>query len=76
MVTKKTGNLVVAKDYEHVNQTLNRFKKKIEASNLINDIKQHEFFEKPTTKRKRKRGAANSRWQKYIKDQQLPKKYY
>jgi ribosomal protein S21 len=34
------------------------------------------FFEKPTTERKRKKGAARSRWLKQLRDQSLPKKMF
>ena len=35
-----------------------------------------EYNEKPTTERKRKKGAARARWRKKLRDQQLPKKLY
>jgi len=35
-----------------------------------------QFYEKPTTERKRKAGAAKSRWKKKLREQQLPKKFY
>jgi ribosomal protein S21 len=34
------------------------------------------FYEKPTTERKRKSGAAKARWQKKLRDNELPKKNY
>jgi ribosomal protein S21 len=34
------------------------------------------FFEKPTTERKRKKGAARARWLKKLRDQSLPKKLF
>jgi small subunit ribosomal protein S21 len=34
------------------------------------------FYEKPTTERKRRKGAAKSRWQKKLRDNELPKKNY
>jgi small subunit ribosomal protein S21 len=33
-------------------------------------------YEKPTTERKRKKGAARARWLKKLRDNQLPKKLY
>ena len=38
--------------------------------------KKKEFYEKPTTERKRKKGAAKSRLRKQLRDQQLPPKFY
>jgi small subunit ribosomal protein S21 len=34
------------------------------------------FYEKPTTERKRKKGAAKARWRKHLKEQTLPKKMF
>jgi len=39
-------------------------------------LRAKEFYEKPTTARKRKKGAAKSRWNKKLRDQQLPPKLY
>jgi small subunit ribosomal protein S21 len=55
---------------------LRRFKKKIEESGILDDLRKHEFYEKPTTERKRKKGAAKARWRKKLESQQLPKKMY
>jgi small subunit ribosomal protein S21 len=71
-----TGNSVVVKENENINQALRRFKKKIEESGLLDDLRKKEFYEKPTTERKRKKGAAKARWAKKLRDAQLPKKMY
>jgi small subunit ribosomal protein S21 len=42
----------------------------------LDDLRSKESYEKPTTERKRKKGAAKSRWQKKLREQQLPKKMY
>jgi small subunit ribosomal protein S21 len=66
---------VIVKD-DNVERALRKFKKKIAESNLINDLRDREFYEKPTTERKRKKSAAKNRWRKKLADQQLPKKLY
>jgi small subunit ribosomal protein S21 len=71
-----TGRTVVLKENENITQALRRFKRKIEESNVLEDLRRKEFFEKPTTARKRKAGAAKARWQKKLRDNQLPKKMY
>jgi small subunit ribosomal protein S21 len=43
---------------------------------LLDELRSRETYEKPTTERKRKKGAARSRLQKQIRNQQLPKKLY
>ena len=60
----------------NVERALRKFKKKIQESGLLDDLRAKEFYEKPTTERKRKKGAAKSRLRKRIRDQQLPKKLY
>ena len=55
---------------------MRKFKKKIQDSGLLLDMRAREHYEKPTTKRKRKASAAKNRWQKKLQSQQLPKKLY
>ena len=70
------GNSVTVKENENINQALRRFKKKVEESGLLDTLRKKEFYEKPTTERKRKPGAAKARWRKKLRDQQLPPKLY
>jgi small subunit ribosomal protein S21 len=42
----------------------------------LDELRSRETYEKPTTERKRKKGAAAARWRKKLRDQQLPKKLY
>ena len=70
------GNAVDVKEYENINQALRRFKKKIEESGILEDVKKKEFYEKPTSVRKRKKSSAKARWRKKLRDQQLPQKLY
>lgn len=71
-----TGRTVFLKENENITQALKRFKRKVEESNILEDLRKKEFFEKPTTERKRKAGAAKARWQKKLRENQLPKKMY
>jgi small subunit ribosomal protein S21 len=73
---KIKGSNVTLKENENINQALRRFKKKVEESGLLDTLRQKEFYEKPTTARKRAKGAAKARWRKKLRDQQLPKKMY
>lgn len=70
------GTAVSSKDGEPFEKLLRRFKRKIDDSNKLETLRKKEFYEKPTTVRKRKAGAAKARWQKKLKEQQLPKKLY
>ena len=66
-VTVKDGN---------VERALRKFKKKIQDQGLLIELKERETYEKPTTRRKRKKSSARNRWQKQLRSQQLPKKLY
>lgn len=69
------GNSVEVRN-DDVAKALRKFKKKVQDSGLMQDLQRKEYFEKPTTKRKRKRAAAKNRWQKKLQNQQLPPKLY
>ncbi len=73
---KRTGTGVTVKEHENINQAMRRFKKKIEESGILDTLRKKEFYEKPTTERKRKKGAAKARWRKKLRDQTLPPKLY
>jgi small subunit ribosomal protein S21 len=55
---------------------LRKFKQKVEDSGVLETVRSKMFYEKPTTERKRRKGAAKSRWQKKLRDNELPKKNY
>jgi small subunit ribosomal protein S21 len=77
MIQKKSkGTGVTVRENENINQALRRFKRKIDDSKLLDTLRAKEFYEKPTTERKRKKGAAKARWRKQLRDQQLPPKMY
>ena len=60
----------------HLEKALRKFKKKIQESGLLDELRAKEFYEKPTTERKRKKGAAKARWRKKLQKDQLPPKLY
>ena len=76
MNQKSKGTGITVKDGENINQALRRFKRKMEEAGTLDTLRAKEFYEKPTTERKRKKGAAKARWRKKLRDQQLPKKMY
>jgi small subunit ribosomal protein S21 len=69
------GNSVLVKD-GNVEKALRKFKKKVQESGLLDELRARETYEKPTTRRKRAKGVAKARWRKKLRDQQLPKKLY
>ena len=76
MYKKIKGTGITVKDNENINQALRRFKRKVEDGGSLDALRAKEFYEKPTTMRKRKKGAAKARWNKKLRDQQLPPKLY
>jgi small subunit ribosomal protein S21 len=69
------GSTVYVKN-DNVEQAMRKFKKNIQNSNILNDLRAKEFYEKPTTKKKRKASAAKARWKKKLQSQRLPAKLY
>ncbi|BCG49770.1 30S ribosomal protein S21 B [Candidatus Profftella armatura (Diaphorina cf. continua)] len=68
--------IIRVKENEPFEIAIRRFKRTIEKTGLLTDLRAREFYEKPTTKRKRKLAAAIKRHYKRIRSQQLPKKMY
>ena len=62
---------VFVKD-DNVERALRKFKKKINESGLLQNLRDREQYEKPTTERKRKKAAAKNRWRKKVESQKLP----
>lgn len=72
---KLYGSSVIVQN-DNVEKALRKFKKKIQDSGKLQELREREFFEKPTTERKRKKSQAKRRWQKKLDEQALPKKLY
>jgi small subunit ribosomal protein S21 len=69
------GSIVYVKN-DNVEQAMRKFKKNIQNSGILNDLRAKEFFEKPTSKKKRKASAAKARWKKKLQSQRLPEKLF
>jgi small subunit ribosomal protein S21 len=50
-----TGNTVVVKENENINQALRRFKKKVEESGMLDELRRKEFYEKPANQINKKK---------------------
>ena len=61
------------KDNENFEVSLRRFKRLCEKASILADLRRHEYFEKPTWKRKRKKASAVKRFQKKIVREQVAK---
>lgn len=69
------GSMVIVQN-DNVEKALRTFKKKIMESGKLMDLKEKEFFEKPTTKRRRIKNQQVRRAQKKRESEALPKKMY
>ena len=72
---KLRGVFVIVKN-DDVNRALKKLKNKVEEAGTLKALQKKEFYEKPTTERKRKKSSAKNRWNKKLAAQQLPKKLY
>jgi len=72
---QKTNTGVSMRESENINQVLRRFKRKVEDSGKLDDLRKKEYYEKPTTKRKREAGAARARHRKKLAKEALPVKH-
>ncbi len=52
---------ITVKDGERVDNALRRFRKVVEKSGVLQELRKREYYEKPSVKRKRKQIAARKR---------------
>lgn len=52
---------IKVRENESLDSALKRFKRQIQRDGIIQDIKKHEYYEKPSEKKKRKMIAAKKR---------------
>lgn len=69
------GRVVLVQD-GNFEKALRKFKKKISDSGLLQEVRDRQEFVKPTVRRKLAKSQAKRRWQKHLRDQQLPKKLF
>ncbi|MDZ4201952.1 MAG: 30S ribosomal protein S21 [Gallionella sp.] len=67
---------VRVKENEPFEVAMRRFKRAVEKTGLLPDLRAREFYEKPTAERKRKLAAAVKRHYKRLRSQTLPPKMY
>ena len=61
-------------EHEPIDAMIRRFKKQVDKADTINDARKHEFYEKPTSNRKRAKAAAGKREEKRRREDRLPSK--
>jgi small subunit ribosomal protein S21 len=70
-----SGRKVLVQD-GNTDKALRKFKKKIAESGLLQEVRDRQEFVKPTVRRKLAKSQAKRRWNKYLRDQSLPKKEF
>lgn len=60
----------------NVEKALRKFKKVVADSGLLQEVRDRQEYVKPTIRRKVAKSQAKRRWQKYLRDQSLPKKMF
>ena len=70
-----SGRKVIVQD-GNVDKALRKFKKKISEDGLLIELRERQFYTKPTTKRKIAKAQAIKRWTKWLAGQELPKKLF
>ena len=68
--------IIKVRENEPFEVAMRRFKRAIEKTGLLTELRSREFYEKPTSERKRKAAAAVKRHHKRIRNQMLPPKLY
>lgn len=67
---------VRVKENEPFEVAMRRFKRSVEKTGLLTELRAREFYEKPTAERKRKLAAGVKRHYKRLLNQVLPPKLY
>jgi ribosomal protein S21 len=65
------GRSVLVSDH-NIEKALRKFKKKVQNSGVLLELKEREFYTPPSVERKAARAAARRRWQKYQQGKNLP----
>jgi small subunit ribosomal protein S21 len=68
---KAEGVAVTLREGESISQAWRRFKRKVDNEKILETYREKQYYEKPTTKRKRAEAAAKARWKKKLKNLDL-----
>jgi small subunit ribosomal protein S21 len=65
---KPQGLQVFVREGEDISKALRKLKKKVEAAGVLKDIRDKQFYQKPSEKRRLAKKAGIARWKKKQKD--------
>lgn len=63
-MTRAKRASIEVKEWEHFGKAWKRFEKACDAADVIQDYRNHEFYEKPSSRKKRERSIAGARERK------------
>lgn len=66
---KSTGTLIIVKNND-INRALRKLKKVMQQEKIIQTVREKQYFEKPSLKRKRAKATAEKRWKKKLAQMQ------
>lgn len=61
---------------EHFERAIRRFKKAVETSGILTDLRERECYVKPSIKRKRAKASAKKRWERVSSSNVHAKRMY
>ena len=62
------GLQVFVRDGEDINKALRKLKKKVEAAGVLKEIRDRQYYEKPSAKKRKAKKAGIMRWKKRAKE--------
>jgi small subunit ribosomal protein S21 len=65
---KPQGLQVFVREGEDISKALRKLKKKVEAAGILKDLRDKQFYEKPSEKRRKAKKAGVARWKKRQKE--------
>lgn len=68
---KEEGLQVFVRDGEDINKALRKLKKKMERANIMQEIRERQFYQKPSEKRRKAKKAGIARWKKKQREDAL-----
>tara|TARA_B100000424_G_C22929324_1_gene494379 strand:- start:1472 stop:1717 length:246 start_codon:yes stop_codon:yes gene_type:complete len=68
---KERRGLYVEVRNNDVNKALRKFKKKVQEDGILQELRERQFYTKPSEKRKRAKAAGRARWLKKLEKQRL-----
>jgi len=70
------GRSVFVREGDDINKCLRKLKKKMEESKVLEEVRNRQAYEKPSSKRKKAQASAKARYKKKLEKEKLSNKPY